>query len=123
VVTEPDLDTLVFHATPQAVVRKLTAWHSDRVRSDTIGRQLPEIFRQSGLEDVRIYPTVAQISQLSTYPRTLLMQDQEAGVVTPEEAQAVLDDWQRRADQGHYLEFGVFFTVVGCKVTLQIDAG
>jgi ubiquinone/menaquinone biosynthesis C-methylase UbiE len=117
VITEPDLDTLVFHATPQAVVRKLTTWHSDRVRSGTIGRQLPEIFRQSGLEDVRIFPTVAQSSQLSSYPRTLLVQAQEAGVVTPDEAQVVLDDWQRRADQGYYLEFGVFFTVAGRKAT------
>lgn len=123
VVTEADLDTLVFHATQQAVVRRLTHWHSDRVRSGTIGRQLPEIFRQSGLEDVRIFPTVAHSAQLSTYPRTLLVQAQEAGVVTPDEAQAVLDDWQQRAEQGHYLEFGVFFTVAGRKGMSQINAG
>jgi hypothetical protein len=37
----------------------------------------------------------------------------EAGVLTPEEAQEVVADWQRRAEQQDYLEFGVFFTVAG----------
>jgi ubiquinone/menaquinone biosynthesis C-methylase UbiE len=109
VVTEPDLDTLIFHATQQAVVRRVTHWHSDRVRSGTVGHQLPEIFQRHGLQDVRIVPTVAHTSQLSTYPRTLLRQAQEA--------EAMLSDWQRRAEQGRYLEFGVFFTVAGRKAT------
>jgi len=113
VVTEPDLDTLVFHASSLSVVRKLTQWHSDGVQSGTIGRWLPEMFRQCGLEDLRIVPTVAQSSQLSSYPRTLVMRALEAGVLTPEEAEDVVAEWQRRAEQQDYLEFGVFFTVAG----------
>jgi ubiquinone/menaquinone biosynthesis C-methylase UbiE len=113
VVTEPDLDTLVFHAASQAVVRKLTQWHSDRVRHGTIGRWLPEVFRHCGLEDIRVVPTVALNSQLASYPQTLAMQALEAGVLTAEEAQDVVADWQRRAEQQNYLEFGVFFTVAG----------
>lgn len=115
VITEPDLDSLVFHASQQAIVRKLTHWHSDRVRNGTVGRQLPEILRSCGLKDVRVFPTVAQTSLLSNYPRTLVAQAQEAGIVTPSEASDILDEWQQRADQGHYFEYGVFFTVVGRK--------
>jgi ubiquinone/menaquinone biosynthesis C-methylase UbiE len=117
VVTEPDLDTLIFHATQQATVRTLTQWHSDRVRNGTVGRLLPEIFRESGLDDIRTYPTVAQSTQLTNYPRTLLAQAQDAGIITPDEARLVLDDWERRAVSGTYLEFGVFFTVAGRKVS------
>lgn len=113
VITEPDLDTLVFHASPQAVVRKLTHWHSDSVRNGTIGRWLPEIFRRCGLHDVSIVPTVAQSSQPSAYPRILAKRALEAGVLTHDEAQEVIENWQRRAEQASYLEFGVFFTVAG----------
>jgi ubiquinone/menaquinone biosynthesis C-methylase UbiE len=52
VITEPDLDSLVFHARQRAVVRKLTEWHSDRVRNGTIGRQLPAIFQRQGLKEI-----------------------------------------------------------------------
>jgi ubiquinone/menaquinone biosynthesis C-methylase UbiE len=113
VVTEPDLDTLVLSATSQSVVRKLTRWHSDRVRNGTIGRWLPEMFRRCGLQDIQVVPTVAQNSRLSSYPQTLARRALEAGVLTPEEAQEVIADWQRRAEQQDYLEFGVFFTVAG----------
>jgi ubiquinone/menaquinone biosynthesis C-methylase UbiE len=115
VATEPDLDTLVFDATPLAVVRRLTQWHSDRVRSGTVGRHLPAILRQCGLEDVETFPTVAQSMEYTSYPGTLVTRAQQAGVITPDEAQAVLDDWRQRAAEGTYLEFGVFFTVVGRK--------
>ena len=52
-------------------------------------------------------------SQPSSYPRTLAMRALEAGVLTPEEAQEAVSDWQRRAEQQDYLEFGVFFTPAG----------
>lgn len=113
VVTEPDLDTLVFHASSQAVVRKLTQWHSDSVRSGTIGRRLPEIFLRCGLEDVRVVPTIAHSTHPSSYPHTLAQRALEASVLTQAEAQDVIEDWQRRAEQQEYLEFGVFFTVAG----------
>ncbi len=113
VATEPDLDTLVFHAAPLAAVRKLTQWHSDGVRSGTIGRRLPELFRRCGLADVQVVPTVTQSTQPSPYPLTLAKRALEAGVLTPDEAQLVQDDWQRRAERGDYLEFGVYFTVAG----------
>jgi ubiquinone/menaquinone biosynthesis C-methylase UbiE len=113
VATEPDLDTLVFHASSHAVVRKLTQWHSDGMRHGTIGRWLPEIFRQCELTEVRVVPTVAQSTQPSAYPQTLATRALEAGVLTPDEAREVITEWQRRAEQHDYLEFGVFFTVSG----------
>jgi hypothetical protein len=79
------------------------------VRNGTIGRWLPEMFRRRGLEDIGVVPTVAQNSQLSSYPRTLARRTLEAGVLTPEEAQEVIADWQRRVEQQDYLEFGVFY--------------
>lgn len=117
VITEPDLDSLVFHASQQTIVRKLTHWHSDRIRNGTVGRQLPEIMQRCGLKDVRSFPTVAQTSLLSNYPCTLVAQAQEAGILTPSEASDLLDEWQQRANQDLYFEYGVFFTVVGCKGT------
>ncbi len=64
VVTEPDLDTLVFHASSQAIVRRLTHWHSDSVRNGTIGRRLPEIFRHVGLEESRLFRLSRKVCSL-----------------------------------------------------------
>jgi ubiquinone/menaquinone biosynthesis C-methylase UbiE len=113
VVSEPDLDTLIFHASSQAAVRKLTQWHSDGVRNGAIGRWLPEIFQQCGLEDIQALPTVAYTAELSNYPQTLAQRALEAGVLTQDETQNLIAEWQWRAEQKEYLEFGVFFTVAG----------
>jgi ubiquinone/menaquinone biosynthesis C-methylase UbiE len=113
VVSEPDLDTLIFHASSQVAVRKLTQWHSDGVRNGAIGRWLPEIFRQCGLQDIQVVPTVTYTAELSNYPQTLAQRAQEAGVLTQDEAQDLTVEWQRRAERHEYLEFGVFFTVAG----------
>ena len=113
VVSEPDLDTLIFHASFPTAVRKLAHWHSDSVRNGAIGRWLPEIFRQCGLQDIRVIPTVAYSSTLSSYPQTLARRAHEAGVLTQDEAQGLIAEWRRRAEQQEYLEFGVFFTITG----------
>jgi ubiquinone/menaquinone biosynthesis C-methylase UbiE len=113
VVTEPDLDTLVFHASSPTAVRKLTQWHSDAVRNGAIGRWLPEIFQQCELQDIRVIPTVACSSDLSSYPQTLAQRAREAGALTQDEAQDLIAEWQRRAERHEYLEFGTFFTVAG----------
>jgi ubiquinone/menaquinone biosynthesis C-methylase UbiE len=113
VVSEPDLDTLIFHASSQAAVRKLTHWHSDGVRNGAIGRWLPEIFRQCGLQDIQVFPTVAYTAELSNYPQTLAQRALEAGVLTQGETQALIAEWRRRAERQEYLEFGLFFTVAG----------
>lgn len=115
VVCEPDLDTLIFHASRQTTVRTLTQWHSDRVRQGIIGRDLPELFRRAGLADVVIVPTVTLTTDLSEYPRTLAWQAAQAGVIARDEASAVIAEWDERAKAGVYLEYGLFFTVAGRK--------
>ncbi len=115
VVTEPDLDALVFHANNSDAVRRLTHWHSDGVRQGTIGRRLPELFSRAGLQDVRIFPSVALSTILSLYPQTLLTRTQQHAVITEQEAEELREEWLRRERERSYLEYGVFFTVVGCK--------
>lgn len=113
VVTEPDLDTIVFHASNREAVRTLTHWHCDSVRNGTIGRRLPEIFYSHGLEDVRIVPTATHTTEPSNYACTLVVRAREAGALTPQQADDILADWEARAAQGLFLEFGLFLTVAG----------
>ncbi|HEY7833329.1 MAG TPA: methyltransferase domain-containing protein [Ktedonobacterales bacterium] len=113
VVTEPDLDMLTFHTDNHDVARRLTRWHADSVRDGWVGRRLADLFAQCGLVEVQLIPTVAHTITLSTYPQSLVRRASERGVLTPEEAETVLGEWQRRAEEGRYLEYGIFFTATG----------
>lgn len=113
VVTEPDLDTLIFHTSHHELARRLTRWHASSVRNGWAGRRLGDLFAQCGLSEIQLYPTVAHTTTLSDYPRTLARRACEGGALTAEEARTLLDEWEQRAKEGRYLEFGVFFTAAG----------
>ena len=46
---------------------------------------------------------------------TLLISAQRRNILTEAEVAEIMRDFQQRCEQGHYLEFGVFFSVVGRK--------
>ena len=120
VVTEPDLETLIYHASQHELVRRLALAHCERVRNGRIGRFLPELFAQAELTDIQTIPTVAHTTELSDYPIILAQRAAQQGVLTAEEAETLIAEWRQRAADGTFLEYGVFFTVAGSKA--QSDA-
>lgn len=117
VVIEPDLDTVITHLSNHELARKLTQWQCDSVRNGWIGRQLAVLFRQQGLVDVQVFPTVLYFTRF-TSPKSnqlLLKRAQERNLLTADEAAAVMSELHQRDAQGAYFEFGVFFMVVGRK--------
>lgn len=115
VVTEPDLETLTYHASQHDLVRRLTVWHCERMRNGRIGRYLPEMFIQAGLQDIRSMPTVAHSAKLTSYVLTLAQRATQHGALSADEAESLLAEWRQRAANGTFLEYGVFFTVAGRK--------
>lgn len=113
VVTEPDLETLTYHASQHEVARRLMRWHCDRMRNGRIGRALPELFRRVGLTDIQTLPTVAHSAHLSDYPIALAQRAAQHGAITSEEADTLIAEWRSRDADGDFLEYGVFFTVAG----------
>ncbi len=117
VVIEPDLETVIIHLSDPTLARKLTAWQCNSVRNGRLGRQLPGLFQQSGLAAIQILPTVHYATRLESLESTrrMLRRAEQQNALTAEEAQAILQELQRRDEQGQYFEFGVFFTLVGRK--------
>lgn len=116
VAVEPDLDSVITHVSNHELARKMTQWRCDSVRNGWIGRQLPGLFRQSGLTDIRIIPTVMTDFTAPTTTPTLLIAAQRRNILTADEVEEIMRDFQQLATQGSYIEFGVFFTVVGRKL-------
>ncbi|MGH2501646.1 MAG: methyltransferase domain-containing protein, partial [Ktedonobacterales bacterium] len=117
VVTEPDMEALTYHASPHELVRRLALWHCERVRHGRIGRSLPELFAQAGLTDIQSLPTVAHSARLSNYPIILAQRAAQHGVLSAEEAEELIAEWRSRDAAGTFLEYGVFFTVAGRRVS------
>ncbi|HEY7358589.1 MAG TPA: methyltransferase domain-containing protein [Ktedonobacterales bacterium] len=117
VVIEPDLETVIIHLSDPTLARKLTAWQCNSVRNGRVGRQLPGLFQQSGLTGIQMLPTVHYATRLESLEGTqrMLRRAEQQNALTAEEAQAILQELQRRNEQGQYFEFGVFFTLAGRK--------
>lgn len=123
VVTEPDMETLTYHASQHELAHRLALWHCERVRHGRIGRYLPELFAQAGLTDIQSMPTVAHSATLSDYPIILAQRAAQHGALTTEEAEGLVAEWRRRADDGIFLEYGVFFTVAGRTAQIGVSSG
>jgi ubiquinone/menaquinone biosynthesis C-methylase UbiE len=117
VVIEPDLETVIVHLSDHALARKLTAWQCNAVRNGRIGRQLPELFQQSGLTAIQMLPTVHYATRLESFESTqrMVTRAEQQNALTAEEALAILRELQERSEQGHYFEFGIFVTLAGRK--------
>jgi ubiquinone/menaquinone biosynthesis C-methylase UbiE len=107
VVVEPDLDSVITTASNHELARKMTQWRCDSVRNGWIGRQLPGLFHQCGLTDIRIIPTVMTDFEAPANTPTLLISAQRRNILTEAEVAEIMRDFQQRGEQGQYLEFSV----------------
>ncbi len=117
VVIEPDLETVIVHLSDHALARKLTAWQCNSVRNGRVGRQLPGLFRQCGLIEMQILPTVHYETRMESRERMqrMMRRAEQQNALTAEEALKIVQELEERNEQGQYFEFGVFFMVAGRK--------
>jgi ubiquinone/menaquinone biosynthesis C-methylase UbiE len=113
-VYEVDFETLTLDLPPREHTRQILNTWCDGFRNGWLGRHIPALFREAGLEDVRItpatlwlrYPLVLQMVGPATVKRTCA-----AGLLTPAEG----EDWLRRLYQRY--EAGLLFcTLTGFLV-------
>ena len=108
---EPDWETLVVDAPDRDTTRAILNFRCDSIKNGWIGRQLPRLFKQAGLTDVRVeLPSMAEIdfqfADAAFQLRAYAEQAAEAGVVTTAAAMA----WSRSLEQA--AANGCFFMTV-----------
>ncbi len=117
-VVDPDYETLVIDVPERVITRKIEAYRRDyELRNGSLAHQMPRLFRQLGLRDVRVEA------------QTLILHDprqafgvaewakraHEKGLLTPDEAAAWEAAFARVVDAGTFLFAVTFFTTVGRK--------
>ena len=54
VVSDTDWDSYILSATDRAITRRVVHFFTDQIQNGWIGRQLPGLFAQAGLEDIHV---------------------------------------------------------------------
>jgi ubiquinone/menaquinone biosynthesis C-methylase UbiE len=117
-VYEVDFETLTLDLPPREHTRKIVQTWCDGFRNGWLGRHVPALFREAGLEDVRItpatlwlrYPVALQMIGPATVERACM-----AGLLTPAEGEEWLRQLQERCETGLLFCTLTGFLVVGRK--------
>jgi len=123
VFAEPDWDTLVIDYPDLAVTRAYTRFVSDRVvRNGCVGRQLPALARQAGLDVQNVIPVTtvsrdAQAADKILGLRRVTERAAAAGYLSPEQAAA----WLRRLASGPFFASMPLFLVVAVRTPCGFD--
>jgi SAM-dependent methyltransferase len=116
VVLEPDWDTLVIDAEDLGTSQAFSAFNCTRVvRHGRIGRRLPTLFREAGLEDVSIVPQaiLAGYEPTKEFVASNAARAVTEGAIDAAAARSWLDDLQARAADGRYVFAFTLFRVSG----------
>jgi len=116
VVLEPDWESLVIDAADLETSRRFTAFNSTQViRHGPIGRQLPALFREAGLEAVSVTPqgVLGNYELTAEYIVSVTARAVEGGAIEAAAARRWLDDLRTRHDERLFLFAFLFFIVSG----------
>lgn len=117
-VYEVDFETVAVDMPDRALTRKLLNIYCDGFRNGWLGRRVPELCREAGLQDVQItpatlwlrYPVAMQIVGPATVERACA-----AGVLSPAEGEMWLRRLQEKHETGRLFCTLTGFIVVGTK--------
>ena len=117
-VYEVDFETLTLDLPQRERTRKIVNTWSDGFRNGWLGRHVPALFREAGLEDVHItpatlwlrYPVAMQMVGPATVERACA-----AGLLTATEGEDWLGQLHQRYEAGLLFSTLTGFLVVGCK--------
>jgi ubiquinone/menaquinone biosynthesis C-methylase UbiE len=120
VVFEPDHSTLVIDAADRATTRAMVLALADDIRSSWVGRSLFGLFKENGLDDIRIIPTPIMSHSLAD-TNALLRLDATAkaavqrGLIGEQAASQWFADLKQRQSSGRFFGCLLCFAAVGQK--------
>jgi SAM-dependent methyltransferase len=118
VAIDPDQETLIADISDRALLRKVKDFRRDRnLCNGTIGRQLPRLFRRTGLTDVACEAATLVLTDpndafgFSTWPRLMQLE----GLLTDDEVARWDADVGAAVANGDFLYSVTFFIASGTK--------
>jgi len=116
---EHDWETLVIDATDHGTAQKITGLHCDSIRAGRVGRQVPRLFRESGLSQVTVTGMPMVMDNLPLLEDCVLgpigARAVGIGLVTEAELKSLVSDLRQRSAQGNTLWSFLMFRVLGRK--------
>ena len=119
-IVDRDWGMVAVDADDQAVTRKILDHRCRKIRNGWIGRRVPVLFQDSGLQEVcveAILITVRDFRVADTLLDLTLVAGHAAdeGIVSSEEKRGWLLELQERSDAGRFFAAWVMFIVTGKK--------
>ncbi len=116
-VHEPDWDATIIDSADKETARTFAHTFSDAILHGRIGRQLPRLFKESGLTDVSVdivpvFPTEEHAELVFGGHAARL---QKEGVLSPAQVRAWWDELRAAANQDRFFLVFLSFIVVGVK--------
>ena len=118
-ITEPDWETLVVDSPHRSVTRRILQHTTDHaVPQGWIGRRLPAMFKQAGLDEVEVTAGVFILQSFTAADRIWGLERhadraREAGAIVDEELETWIADLRDRERQGLFFSSAVGFVVCG----------
>lgn len=118
-INAPDIDMWTFDADDREVTRKIVHHFCDKEVNGWIGRQMPRLFAESELIDIRVMPVTVAIEDYNfmsnLYLSEVTERAQASGVVSRSEAKAWLGDLQAKFRPGISPCTQTYFRIAGAK--------
>jgi hypothetical protein len=119
-VVERDIETRTLDVPNRAVTRKIVNFWCDRFLGGWIGRQLPRLFKDAGLDDVTVEPVTVVDTDFAAFDAQydltrITERAASAGAITADEGVRWLDELHRLAAAGSFFTSMTNFVVSGRK--------
>lgn len=117
VVADGDLDLTIVEIPDRTLARKIIHAACDQMQNPWLGRQLPRLFQQAGLSDIRVDGRMMRLDhaffQLAF--RGILQRAQTTGAITEEELSRFWSALEQEEQAQHFFAGSVGFVVSGRK--------
>ena len=119
-IVDRDWGLVAVESNDQAVTRKILDLVCGKIRNGWIGRRVPVLFRECGLQEVRVEAIPITMQDFRVADRLLDLtlaagHAADEGIVSPDEKTAWLLELQERSDAGRFFAAWVMFIVTGKK--------
>ena len=119
-IVDRDWGLVAVESNDQAVTRKILDRICGKIRNGWIGRRVPVLFRECGLQEVRVEALPITVQDFRVADRLLDLtlvagHAADEGIVSPDETRSWLLELQERNDAGRFFAAWVMFIVTGKK--------
>ena len=120
VISEPDWETLIIDSPDKELTRRILNFRCDKLQSGWIGRQLPRLLKEVGLDKIKIIPVTGFFDDYTMADKMLRLGDsvetaQEAGVISADEATCWLSNLEKAGKDGRFFSSATLFIICGEK--------